>query len=252
MTQFDDETHAKAPLTNGQHEAATARRPFWRTLTVSFAIGCAFALWFYTTDLNAPAPPANVAALGPESGQKVLPVKFDGAVFAIAEHQFLWIEQSPQSEAQSIEIALRWPPAKLAFLNPRDEPASGLSLNDGLFVSIQRRGNNLTAQDRVTTIYPKYLAGASEIGPDDLSMHSFAEGTVYEGQKLYVGQQEAMPVHYLCFEDGQNLAPDLCRGERPMWDRFTVIYRFHRSHLDDWRSIEETVTELQSTLRQAQ
>ena len=249
MTQFDDETHGTPPPGKPRRTFAVVRKPLWTSLTASFLTGCAIAVWLYAADLNAPAPQVNVAAIGPDDGRGVFPVSLDGTEFAVTERQFLEIKRSQQSEVQSIELALRWPPPKLAFLASRDAAAATVPLRNGLFVSIQHRGTSVSAEDRISTMYPIYLEGSAETGPAGLSVQSFSKGTVYEGQELYIGARETNPVHYLCFKAEQELAPALCRGERLLLDRFVLIYRFHRAHLDDWRSIEQAVTELSSMLQ---
>lgn len=250
MTQFDDETHSRPPPESAiRRRSSVTRKPLWTAVTASFVLGCAVAVWLYATDLNAPAPRVNVAALGSDDDRGTFPIKFDGAELAVAERQFLEIRRSAQGEIQSIELAVRWPPPKLAFLASGDTSATALSLRGGLFISVQRRSTGFNARDRIATMYPAYLEGTAEAGPADLTVQGFSKGTVYDGQKLYVGNRETDPVHYLCFETEQELAPALCRGERPLMDRFTLIYRFHRSHLADWRSIEETVTQLRSALQ---
>ncbi len=250
MAQFDDESPGEAPFSEDEPEDPGAgRKLFWTAIMLSFVAGCTVAIWLYTTDLNTPASQERRAAMTPGGSGNVFPVKFDGARFVVAERHFLRIERSSQSEIKSIELALPWPPPKLAFLASRDQPASALSLRDGVFISIQRRGTELGAKDRIATIYPVYLQGEADSGPADLSLHTFSGGSVYERQELYIGRREEVPVHYLCFMDEHDLAPALCRGERPMGDRFTVIYRIHRAHLDDWQSIEEMLTLLASELQ---
>lgn len=250
MAQFDDESPGKAPFgEGGPEDPGSGRTLFWSAIMLSFVVGCTVAIWLYTTDLNTPASPEYRAGMAPGSSGSVFPVTFDGAQFAVAERHFLRIERSSQSEIKSIELALPWPPPKLAFLASRDQPASALSLRDGVFISIQRRGTELGAQDRIATIYPVYLQGEVNSGPAELSLHTFSGGSVYDGQELYIGRREEAAVHYLCFMDEHDLAPALCRGERSMGDRFTVIYRFHRAHLDDWESIEEMLTLLAAELQ---
>ena len=255
MTQFDDETIGEERESAEFDGPPPQRRSRpWLAITLSIAALCAVALGIFAEDFGFSDRHADTQAVVLQEDEKAFPVKFDDVTFVIAERHFLRIERTVQSRVKSIELALPWPPPTLTFLASETEPAGELSLRDGLFISIQRRTGALTARERLTNIYPVYFDGEPGDGPSDLARHGFLQDTVYEGQELYVGDMEDIAANYLCFETDERLAPALCRGERPVLEGFTAIYRFHRSHLSDWREIEEQLSDLiaQLTLRPSQ
>ncbi len=250
MAQFDGNTPDGSP--DGETYAKAGRHRFWTALMASIGAFCAVVAWLYAKELGISGQKAEITGVGVYGGENIFPVGFDGETFHIAERQFINIARSAQSEVTSIELAVPWPPPKLAFLTSDQRPARTLSLHDGLFISIQRRTSSVSAEERIKGIYPIYYDGAADTGPADLVRQGFRKGTVYEDQELYVGRSDAASAHYLCFLRDEHLAPALCRGERASGDRFTAVYRFHRSHLGDWQSIEDTLTDVLAQIRPPQ
>ena len=52
-------------------------------------------------------------------------------------------------------------------------------------MTIEPQSAALAPNDRVRTIYPRYLADTQYDGPDGLKVISFRDGTPYQGEDLY-------------------------------------------------------------------
>ena len=250
MTHFEDHIDDEGDEPDDPFAAPSGGLgTFWLAVVLSIALLCAGALWFYSTEIGLTLDNPQDAAVEGEDGIATYPVKFAGETLSVAEPNFRRIVRNGKSQIRSLELALPWPPPTLAFLGSKSEPAGELSLHDGLFVTIHSHSGQLTREEKLANVYSVYFAGEPERGPAGLTRRDFKDGTVYEGQELHVGDTEITKAHYICFTEDEALSPALCRGERIAWQKFSVVYRFHRSHLSDWQAIEARVTALLAGLR---
>src|SRR2546426_852453 len=56
---------------------------------------------------------------------------------------------------------------------------------DRIFITIEPQSTAVAPNDRVRSIYPRYLAETQFDGPDGLKVIAFKEGTPYQGEDLY-------------------------------------------------------------------
>ena len=229
--------------------AEGGRMSFWMTVLVSVVVLGSATVWYYGKELGL-TPQASVEpAPQRDASIKRFPIKFDDLTFAVPEPNFRRIGRNAESQIRTIELAVPWPPPAIAFLASEAKPAGELSLREGLFLTVQRRTGRLTPGEKLENIYPVYFDGEEDDGPDGLTRHAFQDGSVYEGQELLATPGGEPAAYYLCFLEDASLAPALCRGERHVWGKFTVVYRFHRSYLGDWRRIEGRLTQFLDELR---
>lgn len=250
MTHFTDEPpEERYDEDDPFAPAADSRLSFWMAVVVSIVVLGAATVWYYGKELGVTSQPAVEAASERDTSVSRFPIKFDDLTLAVPETNFRRIVRNAESQIRMIELAVPWPPPTLAFLASEAKAATELSLRKGVFVTVQRRTGRLSPDEKLANIYPVYFDGEEDDGPDGLTRHAFRDGSVYEGQELLATPDGDPAAYYLCFLEDASLAPALCRGERHVWGNFTVIYRFHRSYLDDWRRIENRLTRLLSDLR---
>jgi len=110
---------------------------------------------------------------------------------------------------------------------------------DRIFLSISAHHNSLAPDDRVRTIYPRYLEQASTPGQDGLAMRAFRDGTPYSNEDLFLASTPALSAR--CTRDAAT--PGMCLSERRV-EGADLTFRFPRSWLAQWRDVANAMEQL--------
>ncbi|SFO70105.1 hypothetical protein SAMN05216330_104244 [Bradyrhizobium sp. Ghvi] len=144
----------------------------------------------------------------------------------------------------------------LDFLYPSLEPPSGprhvtadtvdtaMQPIDRIFLSIAAHHDALSPEQRMMTIYPRYLDQAATTPDDGLTMRTFRSDTPYGSEDLYSAANPALTAR--CTRDGST--PGMCLSERRV-GAADLTFRFPRSWLSQWRDVAEAMDRLTSQLR---
>lgn len=118
--------------------------------------------------------------------------------------------------------------------------------SDVIYFSLSTRDAALNSSRRLKDIYSKYLESAEpEEGPDGLQLFRFRDDTGYANQDLLVGKDdEERIVLLICDRRGPMIESPNCSRSLLLGPRLEMSYRYKRYHLDNWRTIDKTVTSL--------
>lgn len=171
----------RGPNQMSAHAIAKARRRegpvlTWPFVVLVLAVAAAAA---FVSDVLWPSWPSEPVALdGP-----ALPITVTGTLFSIPPAAIRETVQRHPGQHERVDLVFSWPALTPAAKNrARDKapvtPESALAAvsqaeNNRLFVTIAALAGVLPPLERLRTIYPRYLAGQSESGPDGLALLSF-------------------------------------------------------------------------------
>ena len=110
---------------------------------------------------------------------------------------------------------------------------------DRIFLSIAAHHDTLAPDDRVRTIYPRYLEQASTPGADGLTRRAFRDGTPYGGEDLFSATTANLTAR--CTRDAAT--PGICLSERRV-DGADLTFRFPRNWLTQWRDVANAMDRL--------
>jgi hypothetical protein len=112
---------------------------------------------------------------------------------------------------------------------------------DSPLVHLLLRGdtNSLSAADRLARIYrPSIADSGGAPGQFGLTRYTFRDGTGYERNDLYVGDNGPGLLLLLCERPAQDLpSPNCLAIDRPVAPGVNLSYRFKRAQLGRWRQI---------------
>jgi hypothetical protein len=178
---------------------------------------------------------------GAFSGPKQLPITVGGMLFNVPSDAIRMRLQRRSGAQDRIDLAFAYP----ALTPP--EPQQHVSADtveetqivvDRLLLSIAVRGDELSPDDRIRTIYPRYLDSRAEVR-DGLTGRSFLDASPYHGEDLFVASSP--PFATRCTRD--DLTPGICLSQRRI-DTIDMTFRFPRAWLGDWRDIAEAMDRL--------
>ena len=103
---------------------------------------------------------------------------------------------------------------------------------DRIFLSIAAHHDLLSPEQRLATIYPRYLEPSATTPDDGLTMRPFRGDTPYGSEDLYSAGAPALTAR--CTRDAAT--PGMCLSERRV-DGADLTFRFPRSWLSQWREV---------------
>jgi hypothetical protein len=233
---------------SSHHPRRTARRrhghnPLAAPVLV-FAAVCAFAAIYVAYVLWPRWPDAPVALDAPS-----LPIMIAGAAFNIEPAAIRIPVQRRAGTLNRVDLAYLWP--SLVPPDPSIKIVDGAPVdpNERLFATIQASDGTMPINERVQTIYPRYLGPETAPRADGLALRPFRDGTPYQGEEMVY--EQAAPDHFLarCSRKGVGNT-GTCLLERRVGNA-DITLRFPRDWLSEWRSVAAGIDKLMARWRPA-
>lgn len=178
-----------------------------------------------------------------------LPITVGGTRFNVPPASVRVPVQRHPGAQERVDLAFMWP--SLQPPDPASKPSAGTPANplDRIFVTIAEAGNELAPQERIKTIYPRYLEKDASAGPGGLLVLPFRAGTPYQGEDMIYDPQAPERFIVRCTRtDGPALGT--CLYERRIGGA-DVTVRVLRDWLDDWRPLATGIDWLLASLASA-
>lgn len=187
-------------------------------------------------------PAAETAADVPSVPVTVAGVSFNVPPAAIR----VPLQRRPGAQPR-LDLAFRWP--DLTPPVPPEKHAPGVEQKpaEHLFISIVAAEGMLPLDERIKTIYPRYIAERAFEGPDGLTGVAFREGTPYQGEDLFYLPGRTETFFARCSRDAA-LTPGSCLLERRVGEAMLTA-RFPRDWLNDWQAVAASLDRLMASMR---
>ncbi len=211
---------------------------FLAALVVAAASFVSYVLWptwpGAPIPLDAPALPITVAGVlfdVPPAAIRVA-VQRQGGPHERVDLVFLWPSLKPPQPSDKTAAE---PAAQTPVTGGNAAGAAPPSANDRLFVTIAGLGAVLAPDERLRTIYPRYVEKEATAGPDGLAILRFRAGSPYAGEDLVYAAQKPEQFFARCTRDA-GAVPGTCMHDRAL-DAAEITLRFPRDWLGDWRKV---------------
>lgn len=168
-----------------------------------------------------------------------LPITIDGVLFEVPPGAIRAAVGRHSGPHERIDLAFLWPslmpPPDGSSPMPTPATASRPEAAGRLFLTIAPLGSVLPPNERLRSIYPRYVEGTASAGPDGLAILPFRTGSPYQGEDLVYFADA--PEHFFARCTRQvGVVPGSCLTDRAV-DRVVVTLRFARDWLKDWRDV---------------
>jgi hypothetical protein len=215
-------------------------------LTVALVLGGGFGLFAlsYVTFTLWPRWPGPMVA----GDVPAIPVTVAGVTFNVPPAAIrVPLQRRPGAQAR-LDLAFLWPtltPPHPVKPDLTEDPKAP----DQLFVSIADVAGTLSLQERIKTIYPRYVEASAFSGPEGLVGVAFRDGTPYQGEDLFFEADRPENFIVRCTRPA-SITPGTCLYERRM-QTADVVVRFPRDWLGSWASLTQGFDRLLASLRPA-
>ncbi len=217
----------RAPQRRSGHNPLAAPVLVFAAVCFIAAAYVAYVLW--------PRWPDAPVALGAPS----LPINIAGAAFNLEPAAIRIPLQRRAGSQARVDLAYLWP--SLVPPDPATKIVDGAPVdpNERLFVTILANDGTMPIEERVATIYPRYLGPETAPGADGLTARPFRDGTPYQGEDLVYEQNAPERFRARCSRKGVTNT-GTCLLERRVGNA-DITFRFPRDWLGDWRGVAASI-----------
>lgn len=146
-----------------------------------------------------------------------------------------------------LDLVFLWPDLTPPTPPEKRIPAVEQKQPEHLFVSIVAAEGTLPLEERIKTIYPRYIVERAFEGPEGLTGVAFRDGTPYQGEDLFYLPGRTDTFFARCSRD-VTLTPGSCLLERRL-GAAVLTARFPRDWLAQWRELTAGLDRLIATMR---
>jgi hypothetical protein len=170
-----------------------------------------------------------------------VPITVAGVLFNVPPAAIRVAMQRQPGPHDRVDLAFLWPSLTPPPSQPAAKPANGavdapVTVSDRLFVTIAGAGTMLPPGERLKSIYPRYIEGEAQQGPEGLAVVRFRTGTPYQGEDLVYLVAQPEQFFARCTRQVVGTTPGTCMHERRI-DTAEITLRFPRDWLEDWRGL---------------
>lgn len=176
-----------------------------------------------------------------------LPVSVGGTLFNVPPAAIRMKIQRHSGPQERVDLSFVYPslePPEAPKHVTADTVEQAMQPIDRLFLSIAAHHDALTPDNRVRTIYPRYLDRTAPSPEDGLSRRAFRTDTPYGNEDLFSADAPALVAR--CTRDAAT--PGMCLSERRI-DGADLTFRFPRSWLAQWRDVAAAMNTVTAQLR---
>ncbi len=170
-----------------------------------------------------------------------LPVSISGTLFNVPSAAVRMKIQRHSGPQERVDLHFAFP----SLQPPAPQHVTAEMVEDAMppieeiFVSIAAHHDALSPEERVRTIYPRYLAETATTIEDGLIMRAFSQGTPYSGEDLFSADAPSFSAR--CTRDAST--PGMCLSERRIGGA-DLTFRFPRGWLVQWRDVADAMDRL--------
>ncbi len=182
-----------------------------------------------------------------------IPITVAGVLFEIPPRAIRAAVERHPGPHERIDLAFLWPsltppPPDDSSAPQQTWPAAKVPANVArLFVTIAPLGSVLPPNQRLRSIYPRYVEATASAGADGLAILPFRAGSPYQGEDLVYFSDAPERFFARCTRQA-GIVPGSCIADREI-GAAVVTLRFARDWLKDWREVSAGFDRLLAQLR---
>jgi hypothetical protein len=171
-----------------------------------------------------------------------LPVSVGGALFNVPPMAVRMKIQRHSGPQERVDLSFAFPSLEAPDAPKHvsvDTVENAVQPIDRIFLSISAHHDAMAPEERLRTIYPRYLDPTLKSGQDGLTVRAFRDGTPYSNEDLFLANTPGLDAR--CTRDAPT--PGMCLSERRV-EGADLTFRFPRSWLAQWRDVANAMDRL--------
>jgi hypothetical protein len=171
-----------------------------------------------------------------------LPVSVGGALFNVPTMAVRMKIQRHSGPQERVDLSFAFPSLEAPDAPKHvsvDTVEDAVQPIDRIFLSISAHHDTLAPEERLRTIYPRYLERTPAPEQDGLTVRAFRDGTPYSNEDLFLANTPGLDAR--CTRDAAT--PGMCLSERRV-EGADLTFRFPRGWLAQWRDVANAMDRL--------
>lgn len=166
-------------------------------------------------------------------------------VLSIPANMIRFSQQRRDGVTTRLDLYARWP--GLTGYTERDSAIFNLltAKRQLIFMSIEQRTMSRDMSGRYLPIYAALIEPEGKAAPGNLTVHQFLEDSGYEGEELVLSDPDSGNPKFVarCLADSAAESLNSCERDIQLGRDLQILYRFPRSMLGDWASLDKAVVD---------
>lgn len=145
-----------------------------------------------------------------------------------------------------VDLLFHWPSLE-GFSEARSEDFRDAAQTAPLvFVTISSRDSTLDSNARLDALYSRFFTGPDIEGPANLSGRALTSESGYGGEIVFYAKGGSQPFVARCIAEQTPEIPATCIRDVKVGQGLSMLYRFNRAYLPDWKSMDDRLRRLTS------
>jgi hypothetical protein len=194
----------------------------------------------------APVPPSFVKEQSsPTTATDIVNLRVNGYELRVPANYLLYRSARQGGESKEVALISVFPDFRGYDGSDAGDVADNAPDSSIIYLLVRDDAMDLPEKERFDRIYLNYVVNQQGTpGPFGLTQYAFREDSGYRGEDLFVGQTPAGPVVLRCVKLSDRVPSPSCLRDYPVSKTAAISYRFKRTHLSDWRAINDGVNAL--------
>lgn len=146
----------------------------------------------------------------------------------------------------AVDLLLLWPSLDGYSEDKAKEFRDGSPQSPLIYVTITEAETPLDSTSRLTEIYKPHFTGPPIAGPGHLVGRRMADDSPWRGEIVYYQPRSGEPYVVRCLAEETDLIPATCIREVNIGNGLAMLYRFNRTWLGDWPTMDDRLRRLVS------
>jgi hypothetical protein len=211
------------------HRSSTLLHALIWSIGFGLALGAGAIFWMTR---SRPDPGVAAVDVHPVIGSTALTVSSDLIRFPAARQD---------GPIDRLDLLFAWPSLSVA-----DEMAAATLRANGeidplIFVTVSAQTGALDSTGRLDMVYSRVFSDEAWAGPAGLVGVALSAEAGYEGEELFFEPEGENPFVVRCLASNDAAIAETCMREVNIGGGLTVLYRFDKSLLPEWRTLEAAI-----------
>jgi hypothetical protein len=223
------------------HEESSWTTPL-RVLVITLVLSIGFIYYYFgptVDDIQGNIPVASVS-------DRPISLSIGGRSFVIPENYTQFPRARRGGVRENVALYARLPDYEPYAADLVEEFETNSAYSPIVHFQIESYRAPLNERQRVVRSYmPVVIDPKGEEGPAGLTLYRFSEGSGYFNEDLFLGDDDRGGLAVIrCTKQMSDLLFPYCRRDTKLLETVGLSYRFRRSRLADWRSIDNGIHDL--------
>ncbi len=176
------------------------------------------------------------------TNDRLLAFELGSTHFYVPENTIRHPEHYNGQRVNKLDLIMLWPSLEGFSLEKQVDFLDVSEKSKLIFVSLSLQDEVLSSSDRLYAVYSQYFVGEPIKAEGDLIGFAMAPGSSFAGETVYFKPDHHTPFAVRCMTPVKK-SPALCLRDIKLNETTQMTYRFRRSLLAEWRTLDAKVKE---------